>query len=154
MQLRLTVLTFLLLLSSPFVLFAKETKDIQFQLKNADSVVFSHDVHLEKYSNNCRICHNAIFNLKKRQHFTMAEMEKTKSCGACHTGVKAFSVADEKQCTRCHSGKVRNVTFKPKGASEAVFKHELHIVKTGGKCRSCHNGKVITAAGVSAGVGD
>ena len=144
MQLRLTVLTFLLLLSSPFVLFAKETKDIQFQLKNADSVVFSHDVHLEKYSNNCRICHNAIFNLKKRQHFTMAEMEKTKSCGACHTGVKAFSVANEKDCIRCHKGKPRNITYKIKGATEAQFSHSFHIAKTGGKCKACHNGKTIT----------
>ena len=74
----------------------------------------------------------------------MAEMEKTRSCGACHTGIKAFSVADEKACGRCHAGKPRIVTYKPKGATEAVFSHAVHIAKTGGKCKSCHNGKVIT----------
>jgi c(7)-type cytochrome triheme protein len=123
---------------------AKETKDIQFTFRNAEPVVFSHDIHLAKYNNNCRICHNAIFNLKARRHFTMAEMEKTKSCGACHTGIKAFSVADEKSCTRCHKGNPRNVVYKPKGASEVVFSHQVHVGKNDGKCRNCHNGKVIT----------
>jgi c(7)-type cytochrome triheme protein len=85
-----------------------------------------------------------LFDLRKRHRFTMAEMEKTKSCGACHSGIKAFSVANEKDCVRCHKGKPRAVTFKVKGAGDAVFSHELHIAKTGGKCKSCHNGKVIT----------
>lgn len=122
---------------------AKETKNVSFTFKNAEPVVFSHDVHLLKYNNNCRICHNAIFDLKKRSHFTMADMEKTKSCGACHTGIKAFSVSDEKSCVRCHKGKPRDVAYKVKGAGEAVFSHSAHIAKTGGKCRSCHS-SVIT----------
>ena len=144
MKLRLTIFTVIIGLLVPCAAFAKETKDIQFRFENADPVVFSHDVHLRKYNNNCRICHNAIFNLKKRQHFTMAEMEKTRSCGACHSGIKAFSVAEEKDCTHCHKGKPRNITYKVKGASEAVFSHSVHIAKTGGKCKSCHNGKIIT----------
>lgn len=123
--------------------FASETKDIQFHLKYAAPVVFSHDFHLSKYNNNCRVCHNAIFNLKHIKHFTMAEMEKTRACGACHSGVKAFSVADEKSCVRCHKGKPRDVVFRVKGFGEAVFSHQVHIAKTGGKCKSCHNGKVI-----------
>jgi c(7)-type cytochrome triheme protein len=123
---------------------AKETKDILFKFKNAEPVLFSHDIHLEKYNNNCKVCHNAIFNLKSRKHYTMAEMEKTKSCGACHTGIKAFSVADERECVRCHKGKPRSVVYKVKGAGEALFSHEVHIAKTGGKCKGCHNGKVIT----------
>ena len=119
---------------------AKETKDIAFKLKSADSVIFSHEVHLLKYNNNCRICHNAIFNLKAKKRFTMAEMEKTKSCGACHTGIKAFSVADEKSCVRCHKGKPRPIAYsKIKGATDVTFSHDVHIAKTGGKCRSCHN---------------
>lgn len=143
MKLRLIILAVLIGVL-PLTASAKETKDILFKFKYADPVVFSHDIHLSKYNNNCKICHNAIFNLRERRHYTMAEMEKTKACGACHTGIKAFSVANEKDCVRCHKGKPRNVAFKPKGATEVVFSHELHIAKTGGKCKSCHNGKVIT----------
>src|SRR6185369_7576798 len=123
---------------------AVETKDIRFTFKNAAPVVFSHEYHLNKYNNNCRICHDVFFNLRNRRHYTMAEMEKTKSCGACHTGVKAFSVASEKDCVKCHKGKPSDVTYKIKGAGEAVFSHATHIAKTGVACKSCHNGKVIT----------
>ncbi len=133
-----------IIMLSAILSFARETKDILFKFKYAGPVVFSHDIHLDKYNNNCRICHNTIFDVRHPKHYTMAEMEKTRSCGACHTGVKAFSVADEKACVRCHTGKVRNVTYKSKGATETVFNHELHVSKVGGKCRSCHNGKVIT----------
>lgn len=144
MKTRMLLHTLLALLLTASVAVAAETKDIQFTFKNADPVVFSHQFHLAKYNNNCKICHNAIFDLKQHRHYTMAEMEKTKSCGACHSGVKAFSVADEKSCTRCHRGHPRNVTFKPKGATEVVFSHSVHIAKTSGKCKSCHNGTVIT----------
>src|SRR5512143_2831462 len=131
MKLRITLLAFFIGMLPVTVSFAKETKDIQFKLKNADPVIFSHDIHLDKYNNNCRICHNTIFDIKLPKHYTMADMEKTRSCGACHTGVKAFSVADEKECVRCHAGKQRNITYRPKGATEAVFSHGLHVAKTG-----------------------
>ena len=144
MQFRLAILTLLIVCASPVALLAIETKDVNFPLKNAEPVVFSHQVHLKKYSNNCRICHNAIFNLKTKRHYTMAEMEKTKSCGACHTGVKAFSVADEKSCVKCHKGKPRNIEYKVKGAGQTVFSHTTHISKLNGQCRSCHNATVIT----------
>ncbi len=146
MKLRFSMIAVLIGLTVPFVAGAKETKDIRFTFKNADPVIFSHDIHLAQYNNNCRICHNAIFNLKQRRHYTMAEMEKTKSCGACHTGIKAFSVADDKSCTRCHTGKPRSITYKAKGATDVVFSHQVHIAKTDGKCHSCHNGKVITGS--------
>jgi c(7)-type cytochrome triheme protein len=123
---------------------AAETKDIKFSFKNADPVVFSHELHLKKYNNNCRICHDAIFNLRNKKHYTMAEMEKTKSCGACHSGMKAFSVASEKDCSRCHAGKPRDIQYAVKGLGTATFSHAVHIVKTGGACKGCHNGKVIT----------
>jgi c(7)-type cytochrome triheme protein len=139
-----TILTALACILFTGQVFAKETKDITFTFKNADPVVFSHDQHLTKYNNNCKVCHNAIFNLKNRKRYTMAEMEKTKSCGGCHTGVKAFSVSSEADCIRCHKGKPRNITFKMKGATEVTFSHATHIAKTNGKCRNCHNGKVIT----------
>jgi c(7)-type cytochrome triheme protein len=106
-------------------------------------VVFSHQVHLQKVHNNCKACHNAIFNLSHKQRVTMAQMENGKSCGACHNGTKAFGVADEKHCETCHSGRVRNIKYVSKGATEAVFSHDSHFAKTGEKCRNCH-GKIIT----------
>jgi c(7)-type cytochrome triheme protein len=124
--------------------FAEDVKDITFKFKNADKVVFSHQQHLSVY-NNCRICHNTIYNLKQRKHFTMAEMEQTKSCGACHTGAKAFSVSLDKDCIRCHTGKQRDVTYKVKSAGNVQFSHATHLTKTAGSCKSCHNGKVIPA---------
>lgn len=144
MQFRVAIFMFLFICSLPVALWAAETKDIKYTFKNADPVVFSHDVHLKKYSNNCKICHNAIFNLKNRRHFTMAEMEKTRSCGACHTGIKAFSVADDKSCVKCHKGQPRNIEYKVKGAGVTIFNHSTHISKMKGQCRSCHNGKIIT----------
>jgi len=144
MQFRLAILTLLILCFSPFAVSALETKDIKFPVKNADPVSFSHIVHLKKYNNNCKVCHNAIFNLKNRHHYTMAEMEKTKSCGACHSGVKTFSVADSKSCVRCHKGKPRNIEYKVKGAGEIVFSHATHISKLNGQCKECHNGRTIT----------
>jgi len=133
----------LLLLMAGNVL-AVETKDIRFSFKNAEPVVFSHALHLEKYRNNCRICHNTFYDLRNRKRFTMADMEKGKSCGACHTGARAFSVATEKDCSRCHRGKPRDVVYKLKGLGDATFSHAIHIARTGGACKSCHNGKVIT----------
>jgi len=133
-------LVLLLAASAP----AAETKDIRFTFKNADPVVFSHDIHLSKYNNNCRICHDTLFNLKNRRRYTMAEMEKTRSCGACHTGVKAFSVAADKSCALCHKGKPRDVVYRVKGAGDVTFSHGAHIAKAGGSCKGCHNGKVIT----------
>lgn len=144
MKFRIALVAVLVGISPAVALFAKETKDILFKFKYAEPVVFSHDIHLDKYNNNCRICHNTIFDIKQPKHYTMAEMEKTRSCGACHTGIKAFSVANDKYCVRCHSGKLRNVIYRQKGASEAVFAHAWHAAKSGGKCKSCHNGKIIT----------
>lgn len=121
-----------------------ETKNISFTFKNADPVVFNHSFHLVAYKNNCKVCHDAIFSLKKRKRYTMAEMEKTKSCGGCHSGMKAFSVASEKDCVRCHKGSPKDVSYSIKGLGNAVFSHSKHIAKPGITCKSCHNGKVIT----------
>ena len=82
MKRHLVLLACAVMIFSAVSALAAETKDIKFSFKNADPVVFSHDFHLKQYNNNCKICHNAIFNLKNRQRYTMAEMEKTKSCGA------------------------------------------------------------------------
>lgn len=142
----------LLLVTAVFLLSAvcagaAETKDVKFKLKNSEPVVFSHTLHLKKYNNNCKMCHDAIFNLKNKKRFTMAEMEKTKSCGACHSGVKAFSVAAEKDCHRCHSGKPKDINYSVKGLGTTVFSHSVHTGNYGLGCKECHNGTVITGKG-------
>lgn len=141
---KFSLLPLAMLLIAASTAWGVETKDIQYKFKNADAVIFSHDIHLQKYNNKCKICHDAIFSLKARKRFTMAEMEKGKSCGSCHTGIKAFSVATEKDCIRCHSGKPKSLNYKVKGAGDVVFSHDVHTKKTAGKCKSCHNGVVIT----------
>jgi c(7)-type cytochrome triheme protein len=123
---------------------AVEGKTINFKMKNAEPVVFNHDFHLAKYNKNCRTCHNTLFNLNQRKHVTMVEMENGKSCGACHNGIKAFSVAAEKSCSSCHKGKPRTITFKVKGASEVSFNHGSHLSRVNGNCKSCHNSTIIT----------
>ena len=76
---RIMMLAIAVCMSSVVCAGAVETKDIQFKFKNSEPVVFSHEFHLKKYNNNCRMCHDAIFNLRNKKRFTMAEMEKTKS---------------------------------------------------------------------------
>ena len=143
MKFLLASLSILVTLAMPHPGTAAETKDIEFTFKNADKVVFSHDYHLKQVNGNCKICHNAIYDIRKQKHFTMQQMEKTKGCGACHSGVKAFSVADEKTCVRCHKGSPHDVSFKSKGVKDALFSHSYQLAKAGGKCKNCHNGKTI-----------
>ena len=52
-------------------------KNITYATKGGGTVVFEHGMHLKQpsISNNCKACHNAIFDMKKRTHATMADME-------------------------------------------------------------------------------
>ncbi len=113
-------------------------KDILFTFRNAPAVVFSHDIHLAK-NRDCKTCHSAIFDLSKRQHFSMAQMEKGKSCGACHNGKRAFSVAADRDCLRCHGSVPPAITFRVK-VGNAVFSHDSHVNGKGFGCKSCHAG--------------
>ncbi|MDD2733233.1 MAG: cytochrome c3 family protein [Desulfuromonadaceae bacterium] len=74
--------------------------EISLKSKKGD-VVFSHDNHVEGMALACTDCHDKLF-LSKGQHkkATMKEMQKGKSCGACHNGKKAFSVKGD--CAKCH----------------------------------------------------
>ena len=112
-------------------------KDIRFTFKNAPAVVFSHDIHLAQ-NRDCKTCHSRIFDISKRQTFTMAEMERGKSCGACHNGRKAFSVATDKDCLRCH-GAVPSATVFHVKVGNATFSHDSHVNGKGIGCKSCHN---------------
>ncbi|GFO54528.1 cytochrome c [Geomonas sp. Red276] len=114
---------------------ALELKDVTFNTNGGGKVVFSHEKHLKKKelkSRNvsCKSCHDIA--AKPGVHFTMADMEKGKSCGKCHTGQKAFALA---KCTGCH--KVKEVTFQVKETGPVRFSHNSHLKSM--QCSSCHN---------------
>jgi c(7)-type cytochrome triheme protein len=82
--------------------------DIIFQVDGMASVLFSHDSHVGKAKLKCAACHPALYK-NRTQHIVvgMANMQKGKSCGACHDGKKAFGVVEKKDCEKCH---VNNTT--------------------------------------------
>ncbi|BDV41722.1 cytochrome c [Geotalea uraniireducens] len=109
-------------------------KDVTFSTKDAGKIVFSHKAHIGKkgIENNCKACHNAIFDMKNKVTYTMADMEKGKSCGACHNGAKAFPL---KECARCHA--VREITFQVKATGPTPFSHKKHLTRYQ-NCNACH----------------
>ena len=75
--------------------------DVTYRPPGADTVVFSHDRHVGKASLKCNACHYALYPITgKGKRVKMADMEKGKSCGACHNGTKAFDT--KKNCKKCH----------------------------------------------------
>jgi len=115
---------------------ALDIKNQTFTTENAGKVVFSHSVHLKKKNAkspniSCKACHNEA--MEKGVHYTMAQMEKGKSCGQCHNGKIAFALA---KCTACH--KVKDITFKVKETGPVLFKHTVHLKKNS-ECSACHN---------------
>jgi c(7)-type cytochrome triheme protein len=73
--------------------------DIVFKDTGAGDVTFPHSTHIEMYG--CDTCHPDLFKAEHGANkATMEEMEKGKSCGACHDGSTAFGVADS--CDSCH----------------------------------------------------
>ncbi|WP_298267641.1 cytochrome c3 family protein [Geobacter sp.] len=169
MRLRCTLLLAAGMVVAGGLAFAITIKDVTFSTKDAGKVVFSHKVHIGKkgIENNCKACHPAIFDMRKKVTRTMADMEKGKSCGACHTGKEAFPL---KECGRCHA--VKEITFKVKATGPTPFSHRKHLamypdcgachpklfkaglnkpftmaeMEQGKSCGACHNGK--TAFGV------
>jgi len=113
--------------------YAINIKDVTFKITNFGKVVFDHNQHFkqEGIKNNCKTCHNAIYNLRSKSSYTMADMEKGKSCGACHNGKRA---SDLKDCIQCH--KVANVSIKVKETGPVTFSHKKHL--RDGKCDICH----------------
>ena len=111
-----------------------EIKDITFTTKGAGKAVFSHTLHNRQkdIKNNCKACHNVLFDMKKKIRHSMAEMEQGKSCGACHNGKTAFGLSD---CTKCHP--VKEVLFKVKDAGDVKFSHNFHLNMY--KCGDCHD---------------
>jgi c(7)-type cytochrome triheme protein len=108
--------------------------DVTFKTKATGKVLFSHRVHLQQkgLKDNCRSCHKIIYNLRKKATYTMADMEKGKSCGACHNGKKAFGIGE---CVKCHP--VKEIDFKIKDAGNVKFSHTAHTGMY--PCGECHD---------------
>jgi c(7)-type cytochrome triheme protein len=110
-----------------------DIKDVTYKIAHFGKVVFSHSQHFrqEGIKNNCKTCHNAIFNLRSKGRYTMADMENGKSCGACHNGKKA---SDLKDCVQCH--KVADISMKVKETGPVNFSHKKHLRTS--ECAVCH----------------
>ena len=69
-------------------------------------VTFDGTVHAKR-GLHCDACHTAgLFQTKKgADKMTMAAMKEGKFCGFCHNGKKAFAMADNATCKRCHQTK-------------------------------------------------
>ena len=107
-----------------------KVKDITYQVKQTGAVHFSHTRHLK--NTQCDACHSRIFAAGPNRTFTMAEMEKGKSCGACHNGKEAFAVAD---CGKCHPTK--EIVFNVKQTGPTHFSHKKHMEIY--QCSACHS---------------
>ncbi len=78
--------------------------EITFSAPGMPDVVYSHEAHVVKAKLKCTECHYAIYtNHAMHKTVGMAGMREGRSCGTCHNGVRAFSVADQANCKRCHS---------------------------------------------------
>lgn len=142
-------------------------KDITFTTKDAGTVVFSHSKHLEQKSRrgipafSCATCHTGG---KSKRHYTMVEMYRGQSCGACHNGKQAFDAHD---CSRCHQ--VKEIVYQVQATGPTPFSHQKHLahlkdcsvchtklyktgknpittmaqMEKGASCGFCHNGKKL-----------
>jgi c(7)-type cytochrome triheme protein len=73
-------------------------KDLAYKVEAVGNAVFSHKFHTAMFS--CNNCHPQIFGMKKTEgKMPMSEMEKGKTCGACHNGKAASALTD---CMKCH----------------------------------------------------
>ncbi|NVN99354.1 MAG: cytochrome c3 family protein [Geobacteraceae bacterium] len=125
--------TIVFMISFQSVAFAIRIKEAVFKTRSAGTVVFNHAEHLKQsgITHNCRICHSAIFDLKKKTRHSMAEMEKGESCGACHNGKKAFPLKD---CLKCHQA--GEISFEDKSYGSVKFSHKSHMESH--TCTDCH----------------
>lgn len=74
--------------------------EITFPVQDPGKTVFSHEAHVVKARVGCRECHPKLYlDVARSKRSTMKQMEKGKSCGACHQGKRAFEL---KACEKCH----------------------------------------------------
>lgn len=109
-------------------------RDVNFKTKDAGKVLFSHKTHMQQKAlkGDCKVCHDVLFSIKKSVRFTMADMSRGKSCGACHDGTQAFPLTE---CAACHQTK--EITYRVKATGPLQFSHKQHIAASP-DCRTCH----------------
>lgn len=77
--------------------------DVTFSPKNAGSVLFSHEKHVNDKGLRCSNCHYQLFQMSQGSYkMDMSKLTKGDFCGKCHNGKRSFDVADQKNCSRCH----------------------------------------------------
>lgn len=120
----------------PAVVSADYRQTLQIKTKNAGNIPFSHENHLKNLNSNCSACHNAIFHISRSKNptVTMAEMEKGKSCGACHNKENPKATQLNK-CVACHVVDAVKITIPDFGI--LTFKHSKHLEMY--TCTDCHN---------------
>lgn len=76
------------------------TREVKFPVEDVGEVLFNHQVHTALFG--CGDCHPDLFRpASGNPQVSMSQMEEGLSCGACHDGSGAFSVAEN--CERCHA---------------------------------------------------
>lgn len=96
----------IVMLAPSFSVAATGGGDVIFPIEGMPTVVFSHDDHVVKAKQKCSDCHYALYtNHAQHKAVGMSGMRQGKSCGACHNGTRAFSVAIRQHCEKCHQSK-------------------------------------------------
>ncbi|MEW6108300.1 MAG: cytochrome c3 family protein [Nitrospirota bacterium] len=101
---RKTVLFLTLIVAIAFVgsaLAVPPGKTVEYAGGGFGKVVFDGKSHADK-GLKCNDCHTKIFQMKKGEKITMADMNAGKNCGVCHNGEKAFKSSDAADCSKCH----------------------------------------------------
>jgi c(7)-type cytochrome triheme protein len=106
-----------------------KVRDLTIKVTETGPVGFTHQQHAGRQS--CNDCHPKLFIAGRNKPVGMTAMEQGKSCGACHDGKTAFSVAD---CAKCHT--VSDITFKLKETGPIEFTHREHAKRQ--SCNDCH----------------
>lgn len=109
---------------------------LQIKTQKVGNVSFSHDNHLKSLGSNCSACHNSIFHIIRKNNptVTMAEMEKGRSCGACHNKDNP-KTPQLKNCSVCHTADAVAITIPDFGT--LTFKHSIHLGMF--TCTDCHD---------------
>ncbi|HHL39399.1 MAG TPA: hypothetical protein ENJ37_02725 [Deltaproteobacteria bacterium] len=73
----------------------------EMELEDLSPVLYPHWVHRIWYE--CKVCHLAIFNMKRwTNDISHEKFKEGRQCAACHDGKTAFATEDKEQCSRCH----------------------------------------------------
>lgn len=96
------------------------------------SVAFSHWLHRRYYT--CRVCHFELgFAFKTNASgITEEKNRQGEFCGACHNDQIAFSLLNENNCRRCHSGTVSSTDARfseLNGFPKALYGDKINWVK-------------------------